>query len=32
LRFLKMASLKMESAGAEAEWLLDIRALRDENM
>jgi hypothetical protein len=27
-----MASLKKENAGAETEWLLNIAALRDENM
>jgi len=27
-----MTSLKKETAGAETEWLLDIAALRDENM
>jgi len=28
----EMASLKREIAGAETEWLLNVAALRDENM
>jgi hypothetical protein len=32
LKVLKMVSLKTESADVEAEWLLDLEALRDENM